>query len=75
MEVIWILISLRTGGERHLGLYYNNNCYTLLTATFEFHKATLFRWGGRVFWCEISSGYRTPKSIEIDSVFTGAFQN
>jgi len=45
MEVIWILISLRTGGERHLGLYYNNNCYTVLTATFEFHKDIIqVRW-------------------------------
>jgi len=28
--VIWIIISLCTGGVRHL--YYNNNCYTLQTA-------------------------------------------
>jgi len=33
--VIWILISC-TGGVRHL--YYNNNCYTLQTSTFAFHK-------------------------------------
>jgi len=28
-----------------------------------------------IFWCEISSGYCTPKIIEIDSVFTKLSKN
>jgi len=59
----------------HGHLYYDNDCYTLQTATFAFHKVVLQHYSGEVgefliFWCGISLGYCTPKIIEIDSVFT-----
>jgi len=78
IKVIWILISLCAGGVRHL--YYNNNHYTLQTATFAFHNVVRRHYSGevgefRIFLCEISSGYCTPKIIEIDSVFTESFKN
>jgi len=76
-EVIWILISLCTGGVRHL--YYNSNCYTVQTKLLcvsQGSTATSFRWVRRVymFWCEIYSELCKRKIIKIGSLFAVLFK-
>jgi len=71
-----MLISLCTGGVRHL--YYNNNCYTLQTATFAFHKVVRRHYSGEmdkftIFSCEISSEFYIQQIINIGSFFTKSY--